>query len=165
MSDHERGEAYLDPTRTYRYALSRSWGKGRTMMFIGLNPSTADENALDPTLRRVIGFAKREGCGTVWMGNLFAYRATKPLNMMQAPDPVGPRNDQWLRDMARWADVIVAGWGTHGAFLRRDAGVRRLLQGWKVHCLKLTTSGQPGHPLYLRADSPLQIFQDALWRP
>lgn len=168
MSDHERGEAYFDHDRIYRYALSRWWGErrgGPMMMFIGLNPSTADENVLDPTMRRVIGFAKREGYDGLWMGNLFAFRATKPTNMMTAADPVGPDNDRWLADMARWSSRIVLGWGTQGSYRGRDSDVRRLLQGKTLHCLKRTGSGHPGHPLYLRADSPLQVFQDALWRP
>lgn len=166
MSEHEVGEAYFDAGRVYRYALSRVWEpKKPMMMFIGLNPSTADETKLDPTLRRVIGYAKREGCGGLWMANAFAFRATEPKDMKNAADPVGPMNDRWLLDIACWCPLIVVGWGTHGAWLNRDAKVRTLLQGYELKCLKTTKTGMPGHPLYLKSDAPLQTFQDRLWRP
>lgn len=164
-AEHEVGQAYFDDERIYRYALSRVWDVKKPMMlFIGLNPSTADENALDPTLRRVIGFAMREGCGGLWMGNAFAFRATNPKNMMFAADPVGPDNDSWLLDMARWCSLHVVGWGTHGNFKGRDMRVRHLLSGFKLECLGVTKAGLPKHPLYLASAAPLQTFQSSLWR-
>lgn len=162
----EAGEAYFSEDRVYRYALSRVWDAKKPMLlFIGLNPSTADESALDPTLRRITGYAEREGCGGFWVANLFAFRATKPKNMMAAADPVGPLNDGWIIEMAGWCSLIIAGWGAHGGFRDRDRAVRRLLQGHDLHCLKLTGDGKPGHPLYLKKDAPLTVFQSSMWRP
>jgi hypothetical protein len=163
---HEAGEAYFDDTRTYRYALSRCWDPKKPMMlFVGLNPSTADENKLDPTLRRIRWFAQREWCGGFWVANLFAFRATKPENMMAAADPVGPDNDRWILDMARWSSLILVGWGANGGHRGRDMEVRKLLQGFDIHCLAKTKTGQPGHPLYLRGDTLLTPFQSHMWRP
>lgn len=142
-------QAIFSPCRTYRYALWRSWG-GATgyAMFVGLNPSTADETQDDPTIRRCIAFAKAWGYGGLLMTNLFAYRATDPRVMKAAPDPVGPENDKVLRAMARGAGVIVAAWGANGTHRGRDATVRELLPA--LHCLALTKDGHPGHPLYLK---------------
>ena len=119
-------------------------------MFIGLNPSTADEVNDDPTIRRCVAFAKSWGYGAMCMTNLFAFRATAPADMIAASDPVGPDNDVHLIDLARNAGVVVAAWGTNGSHLSRDAAVRALVPS--LHCLKKTQAGHPGHPLYLRAD-------------
>lgn len=165
VTNVESGDAYFSDDRKYRYALSRSWGPGPMLMFIGLNPSTADETKLDPTLRRIVDFAKREGCGGFWMANLFAFRATKPRDMMTEADPVGPDNDSWLKDIANWCSLVICGWGAHGSHRGRDIEVRKLLQGLELHCLRLTKQGQPNHPLYLPKNAPLIVFQDCLWRP
>lgn len=144
----ERG-AHLSPCRTYRYALWRRWGGGPHAMFIGLNPSTADETADDPTIRRCIGFARAWGYGALCMTNLFAYRATQPADMKKATDPIGWENDAYLRRLAAEAGVVVAAWGAHGAFKGRDQSVRLSVRG--LHYLRLTKDGHPGHPLYLPA--------------
>lgn len=145
------GGATFSPCRTYRYDLWRSWqdtgvGKGY-VMFIGLNPSTADEIKNDPTVRRCIGYAKAWGYSRLCMTNAFAYRATDPKDMMQAGNPVGPRNDEFLCARAAGASIVIAAWGTHGAYLGREQDVRSLLPG--LNCLRLTKHGHPAHPLYL----------------
>lgn len=142
--------ACFSPCRTYRYALWRRWGPGAFAMFIGLNPSTADETADDPTIRRCIGFAKSWGYDALCMTNLFAYRATDPADMKKAEFPLGRDNDGFLARLADSAGVIVAAWGAHGTYLGRDAFVRRTL-GRPLHYLRLTKDGHPGHPLYLPA--------------
>lgn len=83
------------------------------------------------------------------MTNLFAYRATDPVVMKAAPEPVGPENDLVLRELARKAGVVVAAWGTHGAHRGRAQAVRLMLPG--LHYLRLTKDGHPAHPLYLPA--------------
>lgn len=162
----EAGAAYFDEDRIYRYALSRVWDARKPMMlFVGLNPSTADENTLDPTLRKCIKFATREGCGGLWVGNLFAFRATKPKNMLAAADPVGPDNDSWLQDMSCWCSLILVGWGAHGVHMDRDKEVRRLLQGHGLASLAVNKNGTPMHPLYCRDDAPFNIYQSHIWKP
>ena len=151
----ERG-AVFSPCRTYRYALHRKWGQGACALFIGLNPSTADEKRNDPTIRRCIGFARSWGYDGLVMANLFAFRATQPADMKLAADPVGPDNDATLCQLAKDAGVVVAAWGAHGAHLDRGAQVRAMLPG--LHHLRLTKDGHPGHPLYLPASLTPQLW-------
>ena len=102
-------DAVFSDCRNYRYALWRIWDDAKPYaMFIGLNPSTADETEDDPTIRRCMNFAKDWGYGGLCMTNLFAYRATIPANMMSAADPVGAENNAWLANLAENAGVIVA---------------------------------------------------------
>jgi hypothetical protein len=145
--------------RLYRYTLWREWRPRKTneyAMFIGLNPSTADETKDDPTIRKCIGFAKRWGYGALCMTNLFAFRATDPRKMKAHPKPIGPDNDRWLTACAREAAVIVAAWGVHGEFLGRDGDVINLIDN--LHCLRLTQDCLPEHPLYVPFDTPLMSY-------
>ena len=119
-------------------------------MFIGLNPSTADESTDDPTLIRCMNFAKSWGYGGVCIANLFAYRATDPADMKAAENPIGSQNNKWLKMLAEDAGLIVAAWGNDGAYLGRSDQVKRRLKD--MHCLKMNKSGEPAHPLYQRAD-------------
>ena len=144
--------ATFSPCRRYRYTLWRRWGDGPYAMFVGLNPSTADETQDDPTIRRCIRFARDWGYSALCMTNLFALRATDPKVMLSDPNPEGQDNDYWLVQSAAGAGIVVAAWGAHGGHQRQDDHVRRLLPG-KLHHLALTKDGKPRHPLYLRADS------------
>ena len=137
--------------RRYRYTLWRRWDSARGLvMIIGLNPSTADARNNDPTIRRCIGFARDWGYGGLVVTNLFAFRATYPTDLKAAADPVGPRNDLWIRRMAGQVETIVAAWGNHGTWLDRSTRIRRMLAG-RLRCIKLTAAGEPAHPLYLPA--------------
>lgn len=149
--------AVLSPCRRWRYSLTRDQSDQALpdcgyALFIGLNPSTADETEDDPTIRRCMRFASDWGFTGLVMTNLFAWRATDPADMKAAADPVGPDNDQHLVQLAQGAGVIVAAWGVHGTHLGRDEVVKALpgIAG-RLHYLRLTKSGHPGHPLYLPA--------------
>lgn len=158
-------QTIFSPCRQYRYALWREWGVGSLgifdhreapdayMLVIGLNPSTADETKDDPTIRRCIDFAKRQGFGALCMANLFAWRDTKPENMKKSQDPVGPLNDFHLFRLARDAGMILAAWGKHGSHQARSAHVRSLFQesGFPLKALRLNKDGSPEHPLYIPA--------------
>lgn len=150
--------ATFSTCRLYRYSLWRAWNckpakgrytifRGRYAMFIGLNPSTADETNDDPTVRRCIRYAQAWGFDGLCMTNIFAYRATLPADMKVIDDPVGPDNDRALCDLAKGAAIVVAAWGTHGAHVDRHNAVRAMLPS--LHYLRLTKDGYPGHPLYL----------------
>jgi hypothetical protein len=141
--------AYLSEDRVYRYLLTRSWGRGPAVYFIGLNPSTADEESDDPTIRRCVGFAKSWGFDSMVMTNLFAFRATLPQDMKAAPDPIGPENDIILQALGSLGTVVAA-WGTDGGFKGRDRQVRAMVPN--LHVLRLTKDGHPAHPLYLPAN-------------
>ena len=148
--------ALFSECRTYRYGLWRTWQPGPYAMFIGLNPSTADETKDDPTIRRCIAFAKAWGYSGLYMANLFAFRATDPREMKKAFSPVGPSNDHHLVRIAEDAGVVIAAWGQHGTHLNRDKAVRSLVPG--LHYLRLTKEGHPGHPLYLPGDLKPQVW-------
>ena len=116
-------------------------------MFIGLNPSIADEILDDPTIRRCMNFARDWGYAALCMTNLFAFRATTPKEMKAAADPIGPDNNAHLLSLSKGADILIAAWGANGTYKWRDMEVRRLLP--QLHYLALTKNGHPKHPLYL----------------
>lgn len=156
--------ATFSPGREHRYHLLRLWDVSvkplKLCMFIGLNPSTADEKQDDPTVRRCVAFAKRLGCHGMHMMNIFAYRATDPDVMKRAFDPVGEDNDDWLRVIALDSAFTIACWGVHGQHLSRGVQVKRILSKItpSLCCFGMTKDGHPKHPLYLKADSPLVAF-------
>lgn len=141
--------ADISRDRVYRYTLWRRWSDGdRYVQFVCLNPSTADEETDDPTVRKCVKFAKTWGYDALCITNLFAYRATNPRVMMAAADPIGFGNDRWLLKVAADASLIVAAWGLDGVHLHRSAAVRRLLRNFDLHYLRITRS-EPWHPLFL----------------
>lgn len=133
-------------------------GEPKSCLFIMLNPSTADADLDDPTIRRCVGFAKRENYDRAEVVNLFAYRATDPralLALNHDDDPVGERNHDVIERAAERAGLIVCGWGAHGGHLGQDETVRGWLIDYKLYSLGCTKAGHPKHPLYLKADSAL----------
>ncbi len=148
-----RSTATFSPCRTYRYTLKRVWdAELPTLAFILLNPSTADETANDPTIRRCIGFAQLWGFGTLVAANIFALRSTYPKDLRLIDDPVGPGNDRAIKRLIKSADLVVAAWGGHGRYLNRGARVLSMLPDDAV-CLGVNADGAPKHPLYLRSDT------------
>lgn len=147
--------AVISADGLYRYRLERQWGNDRACVFVMLNPSTADAAEDDPTIRRCMGFAKRERCGRLIVVNLFAWRATDPGELVRAADPVGPENDWHVAEACRGAGgPVVAAWGAHHMATDRAAKLVDALDLQAV-CLGTTRDGAPRHPLYVRADAPL----------
>jgi hypothetical protein len=144
--------AIFSECRRYRYVLGRKWDISRpAVLFVALNPSTADADRDDATVRRCVGFARTWGFGSLIIANLFAFRSTDPRLLDQVPDPVGPRNDHWLKRLSEGASLTIAAWGIHGQIGNRaDEILPRLT---KVHHLGLTKDGHPRHPLYLPAST------------
>lgn len=149
--------AQFSPCRNYRYVLWRWWDREKPYaMFIGLNPSTADEKTDDPTIRRCIDFASDWGYGGLCMTNLFALRATDPHVMMKHSEPVGFENDKYILELSKQAGIVIAAWGTKGAFQHRDDTVYAMVEN--IKCLGLTKGGYPRHPLYLPKDvKPMKL--------
>ncbi len=156
----------LSDDRRYRYVLWREWDVDLMTgcsddlpnahgyaMFIGVNPSTADETRDDPTIRKCIGFTKRWGYSALCMTNLFAFRATDPGDMKRAADPVGEDNQRHLLKCASKAAIIVAAWGANGKYRNQDLTVLVSLReniGIPIMCLRHTPKGgDPEHPLYV----------------
>lgn len=158
---HTKGDApstavYSDCER-YRYSLTRVWNPdGRRVMFVMLNPSTANEVQNDPTVERCERRARHLGYGAFSVTNIFAWRATNPRDMRAAVDPVGPENDAALKEGAAWSDDIIVAWGVHGEHRQRGPEVAALLRTLKtpVFHLGLSKHGHPRHPLYLPYAQP-----------
>jgi hypothetical protein len=145
-----RRGAELSPDGLYRYTLTREWDyRCQTVVFVGLNPSIADAEQDDPTIRRCIRFARDWGFGSLLMVNLFAWRATDPSTLAAAPDMVGPANDAILQDLHRRAGLAVAAWGSHPVAVARAGEVIPWLGDYRV--LGETKDGHPRHPLYMKA--------------
>lgn len=124
------------------------------IVFILLNPSTADEVRDDPTVARCRRFAARWGFSEVIVLNAFAFRSTDPSALRKVNDPVGPENDRVIKEAIDWIShrkggELVCGWGNHGAYLNRSRALRSLLEPYPALAFPLTKSGEPGHPLYL----------------
>lgn len=125
-------------------------------MFIGLNPSTADETEDDPTIRRCVGFANSWGFNAVCMTNLFAVRATNPKDMLAHERPIGERCNSTLQNLSKNAGLIIAAWGVNGGHLNRDVEVKNTIHN--MYCLGMTKAGYPKHPLYLKKDTVTIAF-------
>jgi len=135
----------------YRYALMRRFsmdGDG-TILFIGLNPSTADGSVDDPTIRREVDFAQRWGYQIYLKGNLYAFRSTKPEKLRTVDDPVGPLNLRRLEAMVGEAHIVVACWGQHRLSPQAATIARWVLCLRHTRCLGFTRNGAPAHPLFL----------------
>lgn len=144
--------ALMDSRYVYRYALGR-WvaplaGGGR-VVWIMLNPSTADHRRDDATIRRCIGFTRAWGHAELIVVNLFAFRATNPRDLTLPRDPVGEHNDEVIEAAAASADLLVLAWGAGGALRGRSAGVRRMVAAYRPCILGLTNGNEPVHPLRL----------------
>lgn len=145
--------AVFSPDRIYRYALHRRWDYGDILVWVLLNPSTADETKNDPTIRRCIRYAKDWGYGGVTILNLYAYRATDPRVMRRflhdGGDIVGPENDTYITRLTKDKDVVAA-WGNHAEWERASGVVYILsLNAKRLMVLKQNANGSPAHPLYL----------------
>lgn len=144
----EESKAVISKDGKYRYALWRIWDSNLpNVMFIMLNPSTADSIKNDPTISKCIYYAKKWGYGGIYVGNLFAFRSHTPGLMMLDSDPIGPDCDDYLSWMRDRSELIIAAWGNHGSHLNRGSIIKRKFKN--LYCLDLTNSGQPKHPLYL----------------
>jgi hypothetical protein len=152
--------AIIDNESEYRYRLTRTWDASEgAVAFLMLNPSTADAVEDDPTIRRCIGFAEDWGYGQLVVGNLFAAQSSDPDTLTDRDDPIGPRNDEYLRAIADAAEMVVAAWGTNGDLLGRDEAVMGLLDV-PLYALDTTKHGHPNHPLYQPADQEPTLYHE-----
>lgn len=149
----EKG-AIISEDEKYRYQLWRIWDKTKPLvLFIMLNPSTADADNDDPTIKRLIGFAKSWGYGGFYVGNLFAYRSTDPKGLLSQSDPVGWVNGHHLLNMQFKCELIVCAWGNRPILNKLKQTVfDSTILNKKLHCIDLSNDGTPKHPLYLKGD-------------
>ena len=160
----EGNAVFGGPKGEYRYSLSRKWSAGPAVMFVMMNPSTADPCADDPTVAKCRRFATKWGYGSLYVGNTFAYRATHQSSLLNAADPVGPENDTYLLAMANMVEIVVFAYGKpkYTGLRQRGPAVVQLLSatGKEPHVLRLSKDGTPYHPLYLPEN-----LQPIAWRP
>lgn len=152
--------AIISECGKYRYQLTRDTGllypDHASLLFIMLNPSTADADKNDPTIRRCIGFAESGGYASLSVVNLYAYRATNPEELLTVPDSVGMKNDEYLLSNLLKHNHAICAWGNKAKEdrVKRFHDISRRT-GIKLWCLGVTKSGHPRHPLYVRSNQPL----------
>ncbi len=148
--------AVFSEDRRYRYLLKRRVGTSQSrVLFIMLNPSVADEERNDPTIRRCIGFARSWGFGLLEVVNLFALMSTDPKGLLDAEDPVGPDTDATIQAALQRADRVILAWGNHGSRHRERAAhvTKMALDLSTPHHLGLTKLGFPRHPLMVPSNT------------
>lgn len=160
-------DAKISDCGNYRYWLTRIWDRSKPLLiWVMLNPSIADADADDPTVRRCIAFAKAWGYGGIIIVNLYALRSTDPKALWKHPDPIGPDNDLELDTAAYRGAMVMLAWGAN-APKERATEVARIL--WnaclaaeiRIAVLGWTKAGAPRHPLYVRADTLPEFCDEA----
>lgn len=160
-----QASALFSDDKIYRYELIWRWSRAPLQLGWFLNPSTADQNALDSTLIRFRNRAIRAGHGGIHVINLFAIRATNPKVMKEHPEPQGPENDTVIRrvlsDSKAEHQLVIAGWGVDGGHRRRQDEALAIAAdiGVDLYCFDETANGYPAHPLYLS-----YVKRPRLWR-
>ena len=140
----------------YRYTLWRNWDEHLPrVLFVLLNPSTANAVQDDVTLRCCIRFARSWSFGSLEIVNLFAFRATYPAHLRTVTDPIGPLNDAYIYEATARSALVVCGWGNYGSLYSRDIAVLQLFTGREVYCLGTTKESLPRHPLRIARNTPL----------
>lgn len=167
LLDGVKADATLSPCGTYRYLLTRHWYGNSNgppvnhVAFVMLNPSAADADVDDRTIRKCQKFARTWGYNGISVLNLFALRATKPDELYRHPDPVGPANDEVIEAVVAGAGtgLVVVAWGQHGSYRSRGIIVLDRLHSLGVEPVRLgppTKGGHPWHPLYRKDDIALE---------
>ena len=161
--------AVFSADRQYRYVLHREWLVGEeTVAFVMLNPSTADEVENDPTVTRCVGYAMRWRYRQLVVLNIFALRSTDPRLLYDHPDPVGPDNERWFREVLPSCAQVVCAWGNHGRLHAQGQVAMEWIRdaGHVSRMLRITMAGQPQHPLYLPGDLTPVVYDptDRMWR-
>jgi hypothetical protein len=152
--------AVISPCGLFRYSLTRSWDAKRPrLLFVMLNPSTADALLDDRTVTKCVAFATRLGYGSIEIVNLWAFRTKNPVVLKAADYPVGAENDAHIAAACARADLVICAWGQNarrnGRNLPRVAQVLGLIRTWSASgpmALRLSEDGTPWHPLYLPGD-------------
>lgn len=149
----------------YRYQLSRVWDMALpSVCFMMLNPSTADAENDDNTIKRCIEFARSWGYGSLYVVNLYAYRSRHPQDLLVVSDPIGSKNLLHVITIASKCEKIICAWGNSPIVNRiqknyPDYLPLKVIPTHKLHCLALANDGTPKHPLYLPAKlKPLKFL-------
>ncbi len=153
--------AVMDHTRQYRFLLWRFWDERPRIHFNGLNPSTANENENDPTVKRWIQFAQAWGYGGFYATNIYPFITPHPEELV-TPDCFHKANYPAIWMAAGLSAISVPCWGD--GIKRVDGGLKvanHVLETYLTDpmCFGLTQSGNPKHPLYLNGNTKLVEYQ------
>lgn len=153
----------LSACGTYRYRLTRQWDEAKPFLgFLMMNPSDADAVRDDPTVKRCVSFAEREGCGGIWVANLYGLRSPNIDALKGKADPIGPANDSMYAELFEACPKVVAAWGAyHPLGNKRVREVEAILAAIqpRVFTLGYTLGGYPRHPLFVRGNVALEPFR------
>jgi len=149
--------AILSKSGKYRYQLWRIWNPDKPLcLFIGLNPSTADSFDDDPTVKRLIYFAKKYGYGGFYIGNLYALRTSKPSVLFKSKKKIGKYNDEHLLEMYIKTKHIIIMWGSKKGIEKRvEAFFHMFKSTFLFYCFGHCKDGNPTHPLFLPKNTKL----------
>lgn len=153
--------AQFDATGQYRYQLTRHWDDTRPgLAFIMLNPSYADHQQDDPTLRRCTRLAQQWQYGSLIVVNLFAYCTASPPVLKTVDEPIGKENNRFILQGCQTAEHILLAWGNWGSLHDRDRTVLKLVAPYRdrLYCLAINRTGQPRHPLYVPQNTQLRSW-------
>ena len=155
-------DAVISDCGKYRYLLRRIWDHGKPRaLFVMLNPSTADAEIDDATIRSCIRLSKGLGYGSFEVVNLMAWRATDPKDLPMKPsDAMGSNNPRIIEAAITRCDIVICAWGAHPYADRLKGAVLDLVQLYRpaAYCLGKTKAGAPKHPLYIKSGTPLETF-------
>lgn len=166
-----RSSAVLSPCRRYRYLLTRIWDVSLpSLAIVGLNPSAADEETDDATIRKEMGFARRLGCGSLQKANLFALRSRDPKALRKEPYPVGEgdggdgnSNDHTISALAQAPGLlmVLAAWGSNeAAASRAERAIALVTEHRDLYAFRLTAkTGAPEHPLYIPYETTPVLYR------
>ncbi len=163
----EKGDSFtsavISQCKRYRYVLRRRLDYGyhsareSSVLWVMLNPSTADAVIDDPTIGKCLAFSRGWGFKQMSVVNLFALRSTDPkaLSQCSLEESIGPDNDAYIREEAAYAQEVICAWGIHGALGGRPERVMSTLRlaDAELKALRVCKNGEPGHPLYLAANT------------
>lgn len=155
-------DAVISDCGKYRYLLRRAWDHAKPRaLFVMLNPSTADAEVDDATIRSCIRLSKTWGYGSFEVVNLFGLRATDPRDLVRATERIGPENERVMQAAIGRCDVVICAWGAHPLAASNSGFTVDRLRSYKpaVYCLGKTKSGAPKHPLYIKSGTPLEVFR------
>lgn len=165
--------AELSPDGLYRYTLTREWDDGKCVAWLMFNPSTADTEQDDATIRKCVGFSKQWGYGRMVVVNLFAIRSRDPRAVALAVDPVGPLNDYWIKKATAESREVICAWGCSDHIPPKFAGrinnaTDLIPDEIPTMCLGRRKDGSPRHPLILAYSTPRVPYhreKTAQWCP
>jgi hypothetical protein len=146
--------AIISHDNKYRYQLSRIWEEEKPkVLFIMLNPSTADADIDDPTIRRVVNFAKSWDYGGLFVGNLYAFRSSEPKDLLYTDDPIGKDNIQHIKFLIGLTDRVIYCWGNNQ---KEPKWLYDLVNN--PYCIDISKKGVPKHPLYLKGELQPKLY-------